>query len=537
MSTLDQYDVLEILGSGSFGSVSKLRRKSDNKILVWKEINFGAMSEKEKSQLVAEVNILRELRNPYIVRYHDRIVDKPHTKLYIIMEHCSGGDLGRLIKKHRSQQIMIEEKFIWKVFAQIVLALKECHRRGQNGDPNTKPIIHRDLKPANILLDNDHNVKIADFGLAKELSSQSKLCKSNVGTPFYMSPEIINEKDYDETVDIWSLGCLLYELAALKPPFEAFNAVSLAMKINLGRFSRIPMRYSDALYESIKNMLQLDPKRRPRVEDLEQLPALQSALIPARRIVNEFQQHQAYINRTRELKSKEDSIAAREEKLIERENRLLKKEQELEQRLQAVQQQEEKYKKLLQQLNSQLSSNAQATSETSNNTEENKTLAEYNALRQNMPMRRGPIPMPKSEEDDTVSVTTNISKKTSNIPISSSNPSIDKENTLMPPPPPSTTTANKQYRFAQKPYLNEQVPQHQVRKPLGVVNENINNNNQYTEDHLNNFKKPMIKAGTNPPVPYHLQHHHLNGHLNKGSHLPVSVQVDLDTILRPRNHR
>jgi serine/threonine protein kinase len=143
------YEVLETLGTGSFGTVCKLKRKADGKIVVWKDINFGKMSEKEKSQLVAEVNILRDLRNPFIVRYLDRIVDKTTTRLYIIMEFCAGGDLGRVISKCKRDRTTIDEAFIWKVFAQATLALKECHRRVENGE--TKPIIHRDLKPANIL--------------------------------------------------------------------------------------------------------------------------------------------------------------------------------------------------------------------------------------------------------------------------------------------------------------------------------------------------------------------------------------------------
>jgi serine/threonine protein kinase len=246
----DAYEVLETLGSGTFGTVCKLKRKSDGKFLVWKAINFGSMSEKEKTQLVAEVNILRELRNPFIVRYSDRIVDKPKTLLYIIMEYCPGGDLSRLIRQHKKDRTTIDEAFIWKVYSQAVLALKECHRRIENGE--MRPIIHRDLKPANILLDSSQNIKMGDFGLAKELSSKSKLAQTNVGTPYYMAPEIINEKDYDEKSDIWSLGCLLYELAALKPPFDAANAVSLAVKINQGHFLRIPKKYSDALHDTIK---------------------------------------------------------------------------------------------------------------------------------------------------------------------------------------------------------------------------------------------------------------------------------------------
>lgn len=293
MTTKEHYEVLEPLGTGSFGTVSRIRRKADQKVLVWKEINFGGMSEKEKTQLVAEVNILRELRNPFVVRYHDRIVDKPRTRLYIIMEHCSGGDLGRTIKKARTNRAHIDEGFIWKIFAQVVLALKECHRRVEGGE--CKPILHRDLKPANILLDADQNIKMADFGLAKELSSQSKLAQTNVGTPFYMAPEIINEKDYDEKSDIWSVGCLLYELAALKPPFDATNAVSLANKINLGKFARIPAKYSDALVDAIRLMLQVDPRKRPRVEELEVIPGLQGALGAARGMLADFKNQQVLL--------------------------------------------------------------------------------------------------------------------------------------------------------------------------------------------------------------------------------------------------
>ncbi len=115
------------------------------------------------------------------------------------MEYCSGGDLGKMIQKHRKDRTTIDESFIWKVFAQAVVALGHCHRRrDENGV--RRPTIHRDLKPANLLLDSNCNIKICDFGLAKELSSRTKFAQTNVGTPLYMAPEIVNEKDYDEKV-------------------------------------------------------------------------------------------------------------------------------------------------------------------------------------------------------------------------------------------------------------------------------------------------------------------------------------------------
>jgi serine/threonine protein kinase len=96
----------------------------------------------------------------------------------------------------------LDEDFIWKVFAQSILALKECHRRVDEHGAK-RPVLHRDIKPANILLDANNNIKYGDFGLAKELSNHTKFAQTNVGTPLYMAPEIINEKSYDDKTDIW----------------------------------------------------------------------------------------------------------------------------------------------------------------------------------------------------------------------------------------------------------------------------------------------------------------------------------------------
>ena len=220
-----------------------------------------------------QVNILRELRHPHIVRYYDRIIDKAATKLYIVMEYCEGGDLGAVIKKAKREGGAVEEDVVWKVLAQTTAALKECHRHreapsaaaaagGAGAAPRLKPILHRDLKPGNIFLDGAQNVKIGDFGLAKELASESKFAYTNVGTPFYMSPEMINEMRYNEKSDIWALGCLVFELCALVPPFEAQNQLALAVKINAGKFNRIPARYSEDLYRAIRWMLQVDVRGR-----------------------------------------------------------------------------------------------------------------------------------------------------------------------------------------------------------------------------------------------------------------------------------
>ncbi|CAE6499283.1 unnamed protein product [Rhizoctonia solani] len=223
-SVLDDYEAGDVIGNGSFGLIRKVRRKADGALFARKELNFERMTERDRKQIVAEVNILKDLKHDHIVRYHDRYVDRDNGILYILMEYCGGGDLSGAIKQMRRQNKHIAEDTVWSYFAQILLALHHCHF------PNSKPstegsnlvqprptqqILHRDLKPENVFLDSEGYVKLGDFGLAKQIG-YATFTQTYVGTPYYMSPELINEKQYDTKSDIWSLGCLIYELCAQK---------------------------------------------------------------------------------------------------------------------------------------------------------------------------------------------------------------------------------------------------------------------------------------------------------------------------------
>ncbi|XP_074541234.1 serine/threonine-protein kinase Nek2 [Halichoeres trimaculatus] len=337
-SRVDDYEVLYTIGTGSYGKCQKIRRKADGKILVWKELDYGTMAESEKQMLVSEVNLLRELKHPNIVRYYDRIIDRTNTTLYIVMEYCEGGDLSSLISRCIKERRYLEEQFILRVTAQLMLALKECHRRSDG----QATVLHRDLKPANIFLDIKQNVKLGDFGLARILNHDTSFAKTFVGTPYYMSPEQINGMSYNEKSDIWSLGCLLYELCALSPPFTAYNQRELAERIREGKYRRIPYRYSEELNTLLSKMLNLKDYLRPSVESI-----LQSSLL-AEAVSGELRKAQVRLRRrsadpdctpqkptepipatAAELRLREQALRDREKALKEREERLEKREQEL----------------------------------------------------------------------------------------------------------------------------------------------------------------------------------------------------------------
>ncbi|KAI8911083.1 kinase-like domain-containing protein [Gorgonomyces haynaldii] len=251
---MNQYEPLEKIGSGSFGIIRKVRRLSDGKLMARKEIDYRKMTEKEKKQLVSEVNILRELRHTNIVRYYERFVDRENSMIYILMELCEGGDLAAVIKRCRKEKRYIPENIVWNLLAQLLLALNECHSTTSH-----PTILHRDIKPENVFLDKSLNIKLGDFGLSRTIGDpEIEFAQTYVGTPYYMSPELVNESRYNAKSDIWALGCLIYELCALEPPFQAKTQATLNQKIVSGKIPLLPPHYSTELVSVIKSMFTLE---------------------------------------------------------------------------------------------------------------------------------------------------------------------------------------------------------------------------------------------------------------------------------------
>lgn len=209
------YEVLEKLGEGSYGKIFKVREKdNDKRVLVIKQIDRKDI--KRKYDMLAEINVMARMDNPHIVKYHDSFTEG-ENKVNIIMEFCEKGDLHKLLKKRKmlsTKQMYLSENVVWNFFIQICIGLYHMH---------SEKILHRDLKTLNIFLTKDNKIKIGDLGVAKILEDFDNFVTSKVGTPYYLSPEVCEDRPYNSKSDIWSLGCILYELCTLCHPFEAKN--------------------------------------------------------------------------------------------------------------------------------------------------------------------------------------------------------------------------------------------------------------------------------------------------------------------------
>jgi len=210
---LDAYDVVSAVGRGKFSTVYKAYRKADRIVVALKRIRMGDVGTSTAVKCLQEVQLLQSLNHRNIIHYLDSFACHPNT-LVIVLEWATDGDLQHHLRRIKKRGGHLPEPVIWSSFVQICEALAHMHERR---------ILHRDLKPANIFLHSDGTIKVGDLGLGRALSDHTPEAFSKVGTPLYMSPEALKGDGYDMKSDIWSLGCVLYELATLKSPFKEEN--------------------------------------------------------------------------------------------------------------------------------------------------------------------------------------------------------------------------------------------------------------------------------------------------------------------------
>ncbi|XP_073311652.1 CBL-interacting protein kinase 2-like [Primulina huaijiensis] len=246
---MQRYEVGKLLGQGTFAKVYHARNLKTNmsvavKIVDKEKIYKAGMID----QIKREISVMRLVTHPNIVQLYEVMASK--TKIFFVMEYVKGGELFNKVAKGK-----LKEDAAKKYFQQLISAVDFCHSRG---------VYHRDLKPENLLLDENGNLKVSDFGLSAlaESKRQDGLLHTTCGTPAYVAPEVINRRGYDGSkADIWSCGVILYVLLAGYLPFHDSNLMEMYRKIGKAEF-KFPNWISPDARKLISKMLDPDPNTR-----------------------------------------------------------------------------------------------------------------------------------------------------------------------------------------------------------------------------------------------------------------------------------
>ena len=250
-TSLLDFEILKAIGKGSFSQVYLVKRKKDSKIYALKSVYLERLEKKQQESSINEVRILASVQHPNVISYKEAFWDDNTNSLNIVMEYADDGDLYTKIKKMKEQKIIFDEKIIWDYSIQIIQGLKALH---------DKNIMHRDLKSENIFITKNNRCKIGDMNVSKVL--KEKLLNTQTGTPYYASPEVWMNKPYSYKSDLWSIGCVIYEMCELKTPFPGKDMEDLFVNICLNKVERINKIYSDELWYIIKKLLEVNVDKR-----------------------------------------------------------------------------------------------------------------------------------------------------------------------------------------------------------------------------------------------------------------------------------
>ncbi|XP_073515688.1 serine/threonine-protein kinase Nek11-like isoform X2 [Phyllobates terribilis] len=257
---MKRYTVHQKLGSGSFATtylVTDLKEEESQKVI--KRIPCGNMREDATLPSSREAKLLGNLRHPFIVQFFASFLEK--KDFCIVTEYCEGGDLHCYIQRQKNEGDNLTEGHVIEWFIQLLLGVNYLHER---------LVMHRDLKTKNIFL-KDGILKIGDFGVSRILAPPD-MATTITGTASYMSPELFSNTGYNTKCDIWSLGCVLYEICSLTRAFECPRWIKLVSLIVNGPSPTLPSKYSADLNDILQRMLRKDPALRPSAKEILQCP-------------------------------------------------------------------------------------------------------------------------------------------------------------------------------------------------------------------------------------------------------------------------
>ena len=265
---MENFKIIKKIGEGAYSTVYTVKRIEDGNIYALKKVKIQSLSQKEKQNALNEVRILASVNSPFVISYKESFIDETDNTLCIVMEYADEGDLFQKITLYKKLHTTFEENDVWKIFIQITKGLHDLHEYN---------ILHRDLKSANVFLFRDGTAKLGDLNVSK-ISFRGLGC-TQTGTPYYASPEVWKDNPYNLKSDIWSLGCLCYELLMLKTPFRAENMEALFRKVMKGKYPEINKKYSNKFDNVISYMLQLKPENRPNTQQILNMPEIQQKII------------------------------------------------------------------------------------------------------------------------------------------------------------------------------------------------------------------------------------------------------------------
>ena len=265
----EHFEILQTLGKGSYGYVSKVKSKINQKIYAMKMIDFSLIKDEQEKQLSkSEIEIIKTLDSPHIIKFYSSFVEG--QRHYILMEYINNGDIKGYIAAYQNMKKQIPEEELWELFFQCMLGLVYIHN---------KNIIHRDIKPANLFMTDNKTIKIGDFGVSalrkkrqinyQNLDSTQGFSRETllIGTPLYMSPEMYNHKEYGSKVDVYAMGCTFYEMCFFSPPRIPIPIMSKTGEIITDLQDMTPKEnsnnYSNELVNLIKTMIEKDENARP----------------------------------------------------------------------------------------------------------------------------------------------------------------------------------------------------------------------------------------------------------------------------------